>query len=260
MSSQTPARFQGACSLVAHAFTPFVASLPLGAVRVVAAGRHHVGRIMIALALLSSLSLMFIQGTPASAAAPSWSSPSEIAPTVHLNSVSCPSGTFCAAVDTRGRALTDHGSSSLVKSSAQRKGKGTTKGKSKASGKSPGRTSVGAGAVNAAKFCPDWANVAIALSTDSMITGNGTLDMSDAGTVHDLQNAFRTLLKDTSNGKLRNSLNKALRILKPIAAEAEDSNGNVNVSNSQATAMLHSINPLIAELNSINQSACASTG
>jgi hypothetical protein len=82
--------------------------------------------------------------------------------------------------------------------------------------------------------------------------------MSDAGTGHDLQSAFRTLLKDTSNSKLRNSLNKALGILKPIAAEPEDSNGNVNVSNSQATALLHTINPLIKELDSINKSACAS--
>ncbi len=86
----------------------------------------------------------------------------------------------------------------------------------------------------AAKFCPAYAKAEDNLGVDSSISSDGTLDMSDAGTIHDLQTSFRALVKDASNKKLRSSLNKALGILKPIAAERQDSNGNVNVSSAQS--------------------------
>jgi hypothetical protein len=73
---------------------------------------------MVALALLSSLALVFLQAKPASAAAPSWSSPSQIDPDSYLSSVSCPSASFCAAVEwthgtqpSGGNVLTYNGSS-----------------------------------------------------------------------------------------------------------------------------------------------------
>ena len=150
------------------------------------------------------------------------------------------------------RVTSHHNATSHHKAKPKKKGK--------ASGKSLGHAAAGAVAVNVAKFCPDYGDAEVKLGTDSDITSDGTLDMSDAGTVHDLQTSFRALVKDTSNTKLRNSLNKALGILKPIAGEREDSNGNVNVSNSQAIALRNTINPLLAELNSINRVACANTG
>ncbi|MCL5948469.1 MAG: IPT/TIG domain-containing protein [Actinobacteria bacterium] len=69
---------------------------------------------MFAVVLLSSATMLYIGGAqPASASSPTWSAPTKIIPTVgsgYLASVSCPTTTFCAAVDDSGYALTYNGS------------------------------------------------------------------------------------------------------------------------------------------------------
>jgi hypothetical protein len=59
---------------------------------------------------LLSLALVFVEGATASAGG-TWSAPSDIDGIGVLNLVSCPSATFCAAIDNAGNALTYNGSS-----------------------------------------------------------------------------------------------------------------------------------------------------
>jgi hypothetical protein len=62
------------------------------------------------LAALVSAAVLFA-APPASAAGPVWGSPVAIDPGNQLTSVSCPSGSFCVAVDNQGHAVTFNGSS-----------------------------------------------------------------------------------------------------------------------------------------------------
>ena len=108
---------------------------------------------------------------------------------------------------------------------------------------------------------PDFSEVSTPLSTDVASSQDGsTLNLSDAGTDHDLQNALQTLLRDTSNSALESQLNQALALIRPIAAEPADSNGNVNISQSQESSALGTINPLLIELNKINTKVCGNSG